>query len=144
MTAPRAIPGSPILEKDFQRQVVELAEILDWKVNHTRPAITSRGYRVPTTSIGFPDLTIARRGCVWFVELKTAVGLPTVEQLGWMRVLGPLGRVAQPEDLDALGRILAGRGVSPLALMWDADADRWVGRLADRAGLIEAKARVRS
>lgn len=123
-------------EKHFQRQVVELAETLGWKVNHTRPAVTGKGWKTPTTSKGFPDLTIARRGQVVFVELKTDTGLPSIEQLGWLRVLGPLGRIAQPDDLDDLALILTGRGTPPLALTW---ADEWVGRLAVKAATIEAR-----
>ena len=74
---------SAVKEKDFQRAVIELAEMLEWRVYHTHD---SRG-----SQPGFPDLTMVRRQRLIFAELKRQDGNPTDEQTAW---LTELGRVA--------------------------------------------------
>ena len=57
-------------EKDFQKTVIELAELQGWRVYHVanvRKQLRSK------TGEGFPDLVLARERCL-FRELKTETG----------------------------------------------------------------------
>lgn len=82
MTALEKAP--PLTEKDFQRQVVELAKILGWRVYH--PFLSKWSER------GFPDLTMVRprdRRLI-FAELKRDKGRLTDAQVEWQELLGAL------------------------------------------------------
>ena len=87
-----------ISEKEFQAQVVELAETFGWLVYHT--------YDSRRSQRGFPDLTMVRRDRVVFAELKSDTGQPTIEQRLWMGALSETGRVEcycwRPGDWDAV------------------------------------------
>lgn len=72
------------LEKDFQNQVIALAKKNAWKVFHCRDSRKSDGP-------GFPDIVAARLSRVLFIELKTATGKTTAEQLNWGEVLSAVG-----------------------------------------------------
>lgn len=80
-----------ISEKQFQKQVIELAQLRKWKVAHFRPArVIVNGketWRTPVAGDGegFPDLVLARRGNVLFRELKTELGKASAEQLDWLQ-----------------------------------------------------------
>lgn len=76
-----------ISERDFQRQVTDLAEILGWEFVHFRPAQTSKGWRTPVSGSlgkGWPDLFLARAKFmdrrIIFAELKRDGGKLTQEQ----------------------------------------------------------------
>lgn len=60
-------------ERDWQAQVLELAELYRWRVHHCRPAQTRSGrWSTPIQGDpGFPDLVLVRGGRVIFAELKT-------------------------------------------------------------------------
>jgi hypothetical protein len=68
-----------VSEKQWQRTVEELARLRGWLRYHTRD---SRG-----SEPGFPDLVLVRGRRLLFVELKTAKGKPSPEQLLWMNAL---------------------------------------------------------
>lgn len=72
-------------EADWQAQVVALAKLYRWHVHHDRPAMNQRGqWSTPIQGDpGFPDLVLARRGRVLFVELKTDRGRLTGQQQAW-------------------------------------------------------------
>ena len=70
----------PLTEKEFQDQVVELAQTLGWLVYHTYDSRKS----VP----GFPDLVMVRNGSLLFAELKSEKGKVTPEQREWLFELG--------------------------------------------------------
>ena len=82
-------------EAEHQKQVIELARLLGWRVAHFRPAQTSRGWRtaVAADGAGFPDLVLVRDGFVIFAELKTDKGRLSMAQVTWIDSLGgdPLG-----------------------------------------------------
>lgn len=111
-----------LTERDWQRQVVELAEALGWAWGHFRPAQTSRGWRTPVEGplgAGFPDLVLAnmRQHRVLFVELKreggkTAPGQDVV--LEWLERSGAEVRVWRPSDLEAIAADLQGHRANAL------------------------------
>lgn len=84
-------------EAEFQQAVVDYAHLMGWKVHHTRPARTDKGWRTPIQGdAGYPDLTMARRGRIVIAELKSETGKLTREQAAWLEHLPP--RVAQEDD----------------------------------------------
>ncbi len=110
-----AIPLDGVLEKDWQRQVIELARLLGWRVAHFRPAQTKHGWRtaVAADGEGYPDLTLVRERTVW-LELKRESGKPTEAQAAWLRDLHAAGAevyLARPRHLEQLSKILGARGV---------------------------------
>jgi hypothetical protein len=76
-----------ITEKQFQRQVLELARILHWEAYHTHDSRRSNP--------GFPDLVLVRDvegdRRVIFVELKSESGLLRPEQRRWLDLLERAG-----------------------------------------------------
>lgn len=79
-------------EAEFMGQVIELAQLRGWRVHHTRPAWTSKGWRSPIQgSVGFPDLVLVRKcgkyARVILAELKSDKGRLTDEQREWIRLL---------------------------------------------------------
>jgi hypothetical protein len=94
-------------ESDLQRAVIDAARLGGWLVHHCRPSLTASGRWA--TAIqghkGFPDLVIAGKGRVLFLELKSARGRVSVDQAEWLRVLKASGvdaRIVRPDDLDDL------------------------------------------
>lgn len=86
----------PVSEADFSRTVVELAQLLGWRVAHFRPGLTSRvdakGKPVWVTPVqaegkGFPDLVLVKGERLLFAELKSATGKLTPEQQAWLDAL---------------------------------------------------------
>jgi hypothetical protein len=86
MTTPATLP--PLTEKLFQRQVVELAKMLGWRVFH--PFLSKWSER------GFPDLTMvrARDRRLIFAELKAEAGRLTPAQGEWQELLGAISDAA--------------------------------------------------
>lgn len=87
-----------ISERDFQRQITDLAEILGWKWAHFRPAQTSKGWRTPVAGplgAGWPDLVLARGRRLIFAELKRDGANPTETQRS---VLATLAKLSPDED----------------------------------------------
>jgi hypothetical protein len=79
-----------VSEAQLQKAVIELAQLLGWRVAHFRPAMTQSGRWVTAVQgdgKGFPDLVLARAGVVLFVELKSAKGRLSPEQQEWLDVL---------------------------------------------------------
>ena len=75
----RQVLDNAVSERDFQRQVVELAELTGWRTYHT--------YDSRRSNPGFPDLVLVRAPRVIFAELKREKGRVTVAQRDWARVL---------------------------------------------------------
>jgi hypothetical protein len=78
----KAETAPPLTEKDFQRQVVELAKIRGWRVYH--PFLSK------WSEHGFPDLTMvrARDRRLLFAELKRDKAKTTPAQEEWQNLLG--------------------------------------------------------
>ena len=72
--------------------VIELAHLFGWRVAHFRPAMTKHGWRTPVSADGkgFPDLVLVRDR-VLFVELKSAKGRLSDDQLDWAAALTNAG-----------------------------------------------------
>ena len=105
-----AVPLAEILERDWQRQVRQLAETLGYR----RAYHTFDSRRSDT---GFPDLVLcspARRRVV-FLELKREKGKLTDTQAWWVRDLHRAGAevyVARPRHFQALAAILGPQGAA--------------------------------
>ena len=96
----RRLEAQATTERDFTRQVIELAETMGWMVAHFRPGMTSRinkqGKHVWVTPMqgdpGFPDLVLARPDPkaprLILAELKTERGRLTAAQQVWQEALG--------------------------------------------------------
>lgn len=79
-----------VLESELEGNVIELAELLGWRVAHFRPAMLPSGRWATHMKgkKGYPDLTMARRRRLVFAELKRTGEDPTSEQVDWLEVLG--------------------------------------------------------
>lgn len=86
--------GKPkVSEAQFQRQVIEFAQRLNWRVAHFRPAQNARGdWRTPVAADGkgFPDLVLVRER-VLFVELKVNGNKLAPDQVAWRDALQTAG-----------------------------------------------------
>lgn len=99
-----AQPLADIAEKDWQRQVVQLANMLGWQHYHT--------YRSTRSPSGWPDLALVRDRIV-LLELKRENGRVSPAQARWLTALTRAHvevYVARPRHLDALSRVLQARG----------------------------------
>lgn len=72
-------------EAALQGAVLEMAQVLGWRVAHFRPAQMQSGrWATPMQgNVGFPDAVFARAGVVLFVEFKAARGVLSVPQIEW-------------------------------------------------------------
>ncbi len=90
-------------EKDFQKQIIELAKTFGWKVYHPWLSINS--------ARGWPDLSMARERLV-FVELKSTTGKVSDSQRDWIDAINAAGGEAYawwPKDWDEAVRVLGMR-----------------------------------
>ena len=100
----------PISEKQFMRQVTDLATLRGWSWLHLRP---SAGYSARDSwrtaadgplAKGWPDLFLCRGDEMMFIELKSQVGRTTPEQDKVLAILSIVGfvRVYDPSDWDLI------------------------------------------
>jgi hypothetical protein len=78
-----------VTEAQFQRSVIELAQLNGWKVAHFRPAQNAKGvWRTPVAAdgAGFPDLVLVKDRVI-FAELKTDKGRVRPDQKEWLEAL---------------------------------------------------------
>jgi hypothetical protein len=74
-----------LTDAQLQEMVIDLAKLRGWKVHHTRPARTEKGWRTPISGhVGFPDLVLARGGQILILELKSESGRLTRQQQEWL------------------------------------------------------------
>jgi hypothetical protein len=104
-----------VTEAEFQKQVIDLAQLFRWRVAHFRPARTAKGWRTPVAAdgAGFPDLVLAKEGRLIFAELKAEKGRVSEAQALWLESLGPstedrLVVVWRPSDWDSIERVIRG------------------------------------
>ncbi|MBA2691487.1 MAG: VRR-NUC domain-containing protein [Rubrobacter sp.] len=94
-----------ISERDFERQVLDLAKLTGWKAYHTFDSRRS--------AKGFPDLVLARPPVVVFAELKNEVGKLRTEQREWLAALGCCERIEsrlwRPGDFEDIQAMLCER-----------------------------------
>ena len=108
-----------ISESDFQRQVVDVLRLHNYRVAHFTAAQNQRGqWRTPVTADGkgFPDLVAVRPASrirtprVLFIELKAQAGRISKEQTLWANDLVGAGAehfIWRPSDWDALIEAIA-------------------------------------
>jgi hypothetical protein len=99
-------PTVPVREKDWQHTIVEAAQVLGYRVYHTRLSVGS--------SAGYPDLTIVGRSpkdrprCI-FAEVKTERGKVSESQADWITWLQECGFEAyiwRPSDWPIVEKVL--------------------------------------
>lgn len=111
-------------EKEFLRQILQLAKLYGWKTVHFRPALTQRGRWVTAVAgdgKGFPDLILVKvppsdciggslgAGRIIAAELKAGRNKATAEQEAWLAALKMAGVPAYlwtPKDWPEIERIL--------------------------------------
>ena len=79
-------------ERDFQRAVMELAELSGWETLHVRTSMQQGRYMTATTGTmakGWPDLVLVHRSRhrLLFVELKSDKGRLSADQVRVIAVL---------------------------------------------------------
>ena len=97
---PIAILRRSIKEETLQTNVIEMAHAYHWVVAHFRSIKDFKGRwwtPVSADGAGFPDLVLARRRVVLFVELKAEVGELSDPQKMWQLAL-PCHHVWRPKD----------------------------------------------
>lgn len=89
-----------VSEAQLQDTVITLARYKQWLIAHFRPAQMQSGRWATAMQgdVGFPDLVLARRGQVLFVELKRMQGRTTPAQKMWGRQLGDQYRLWLPTN----------------------------------------------
>lgn len=101
-------------ESQFQKQVIQLAQLYGWRVAHFRPAWSKDGQRCMTAvqadGKGFPDLCMVKRARLLFAELKSDKGKLSPEQDEWITELTNSMRcevyIWRPENWDEIQEIL--------------------------------------
>ena len=83
-----------MLEKDFQKTVIEYATLRGWRVAHFRTTRIQRkngqvyyATGVSAQGAGFPDLVLVRGKRVVYIELKSDKGVVSKEQEEWLHAL---------------------------------------------------------
>ena len=109
MVAQTVTTAFPMLEKEWQSQVIEAARLLGYQHYHSHSS-----KRSPE---GFPDLVLVGRRVV-FVELKRDVkaSQPTTKQREWLTRLHKAGAevyLARPSMLQDLASVLASNPWAP-------------------------------
>jgi len=98
-----------ISEKDFQKQVIQLAEMYGWSWCHLQDSrkMVRKGdvtFLVGDAGAkGWPDLVLVRAPEILFWEMKKELGKTTPEQDEWLSRLTQCGleaRVVRPSDFD--------------------------------------------
>lgn len=122
MTAKRTLADVvPLLEEEFQAQVVDLARICGWEHMHVRRTIGKGNKWTTGTSVkGWPDLTLwtpRHGGRLIFRELKSDEGKVSAEQTAVLASLVAAGldaAVWRPADWYEIEETLQGRLLSPV------------------------------
>lgn len=91
-----------ITERDFMRQVLDLAGIYGWAVYH--PALSKWSER------GWPDLAMVRPPRFVLAELKRENGTTTSHQERWLGMLGACPGIEvylwRPSDIERIAAVL--------------------------------------
>lgn len=91
----------PINERQFQRQVVNLAKLLGWRCYWTWNSLHSPK--------GWPDLVLIRRPRIVFLELKgerTTVTDDQFDTIAELQACGMTAMIARPSDWPEIERVL--------------------------------------
>jgi hypothetical protein len=85
-------------EREFQRAVMDLAQLCGWETLHVRTSMQANRYLTATSGTmakGWPDLVLVKGRRLIFAELKSDKGRPRSEQV---RVMSVLNLLAPPSD----------------------------------------------
>lgn len=96
-----------MIEREWQKQVVQAARMLGWRVYHTHDSRRSEP--------GWPDLALVRDRLV-MAELKTDTGRVSPEQRQWLDALASAGvetYLWRPRDIDEVLDVLQRRVPTP-------------------------------
>lgn len=99
--------AEPLLEKQAQSMIVDLARLLGWRVYHTFDSRKSQA--------GFPDLVLVRDRVI-YAEIKRAGQKPRPSQVEWLNALSCAGAevyVWTEADYDEVASILSHRVPRP-------------------------------
>jgi hypothetical protein len=100
VTPRTALPA--ITEREFQRQVLDLAAIFGWSAYH--PMLSKWSER------GWPDLALVRPPRLVFAELKRETGKTTEHQDRWLGLLRGVPGVEvflwRPSELEQIAEVL--------------------------------------
>jgi len=100
-----------ISEKDFQRQITDLAEMYGWEWRHfkdSRKAVVRGGKTFlvgDDDAKGWPDLVLVRPPELVIIEVKKELGKTSPEQDHWLDLLSGCGVdtfVARPSTFDEI------------------------------------------
>jgi hypothetical protein len=107
--------GSLVTERDWQQQLIQLAELLDYEYLHVRPAMRQSGrWSTPISGglgVGWPDLAFAKPGRFLLVECKAQDGRLTPAQRAVHEALRAAGlevHTWRPSDVDLAAHVLRG------------------------------------
>lgn len=93
-----------VSEREFQRQITDLADLTGWRWFHV--------YDSRRSPAGFPDLVLLRRGRLLFFEVKSASGRISRPQAAWLldlaQVPGVIALAVRPSDWPKVERLLKG------------------------------------
>ena len=98
-------------EKNFLKQVIDLAHLHGWVCAHFRTSMNQRGQYLTAVSAdgaGFPDLVLVRERVI-FAELKAKGGKLSGAQRQWHALLTTANQEVYtwyPDDFEAIKRIL--------------------------------------
>jgi hypothetical protein len=101
-----------LLEKDLQKQIIDLGHLYGWRIAHFRPALRQSGhYSTPVGAdgAGWPDLTLVKGRRLIFAEIKAQDGKTSTEQDIWLDCLEKTGATVfiwKPSDWDDIQRVL--------------------------------------
>ncbi len=91
-----------LTERDFQRQVLDLAGILGWTIYH--PMLSKWSER------GWPDLSMVRPPRFIVAELKRETGKTSPDQDRWLEMLGSCPGIEvylwRPSDIETIAAVL--------------------------------------
>ncbi len=84
-----------VSERDLQNAIVDAAHLYGYKVFHTRPALSAKGWRTPVQydGKGFVDLVLVGPHRIVFAEIKSEKGKLSREQEHWLEGLGKVSAV---------------------------------------------------
>jgi len=104
---------SPIMEVEFQGQIVDVAHLFGFTVASFRAARTKHGWRTPVgaDAEGYPDLTMYKGNRKVAIEVKSEKGKTTQRQEFWLSILREAGfetYVLRPNQFDEMAEILRG------------------------------------
>jgi hypothetical protein len=92
---------SALSEREFQAEVMDIANQLGWRFYHTHDSIGSQA--------GFPDLVMVRKKRLIFAELKTESGKLSIQQGQWLADLEKTAAEVylwRPSQMDEIIKVL--------------------------------------